>query len=1507
MTRRRLVALISGSVILAIVLLAVTVVLMTTQTDFGRARIRRLVLANAALGMKGKAKIYIGRISGSMFTDLEVDSLSIYDEEDSLFVATGPVRVTYDPRDLMDQRLHFHTVDITRPHINLRRHSDDTWNFHRIFPPSKPSLARRARGLGDDITADSVLLHDGTVELTEPWAPDDSLKGARRDSAVRAAFARAWPEVHNTKEGLKRTRRWTNLNIDAPWVRIAYPDSAGQMIRLAHMSTDENDPPVHWRDLTGTVRIHGDSVWVALSHFAMPATSGKATARIWWGGDKPVQMDVRAQADTVSLSDFDWIYPHLPRTGGGRTQVLVRNDPKNLAALDFALRDLDLRTTQSHLRGNMTFSTGWPVLVVKDVDVRLEPADFDLLRTFNGGSFPIDFQGNFTGRIWAAGGRVDRWKVDSADLTYHDRHNAGATSHLNADGELDLLEPSRTVFRSFNVEFAPLDLRTVTTLFSSFPRLHGTITGSATLDSLWTDVRFHDADVTHTDGGGPPSRLTGAGRVTFGERSTVFDVTLDAEPLSFTTLANSYPSMILRGTFTGPIRVKGSSDHLAVDSRLTGAAGVMTIDELIDFDTLGGVGATGTVRMDGLDARQLTQNPSVPATQLYLAMQNDVHGDSLPTTTGVIDVAVDTSRVAEVYVPHATAHITVAGGHLHVDSMALNSTGVRVQGSGMLGVKAGARDTLRFTAEVDSLGGLRSLLLAPDSEAGVLLTRARRDSLAGALSMTGYFAGSVADSFTASATFLGEQLVFGGSTAEHLAGGFDIGGLPHAPGGSLWMRLDSARVAGAAFDTVHTVLTLRGADSGAFSVAAVTVRGANSLRGGARLHYAFRGDTTRITLDTLGLLAGEHTWRLARRAHLVHGPWGDALDSLVLRARGGVRIIARGDIPTSGAGSATLVADSFPLSDLGVIAQSAQPIGGLLTGDLRITGSRAAPTMQLTTRFRDAKFGTLAFPYFTFDAQYAERRLATHLLFFDRGQSVASLTLDLPADFALQPVAERFPDLPISGRFTSDSVDLAAFAALSPELSEPMGRASADLAISGTLRNPLFAGGVRVHGGAFGLPRFGVRLTAFEADLALQPGGLRIDTLTMQSGSVPGNFMAITGTVRAPDMLALMSDRRADTVDLTMRARSFQLVDSKRYARMEITDSIRLRGPFRAATLTGRVAVDKADFYISDLSRRSGVIDLDDPELFPDSAELAREQSSNPIPADVREAMRNLSVQDFSVSVGDKVWLRSQESEIKLGGAVVIRGSDSKQLEGKILVQRGTYRLDFGLVQRTFQVDSGSVSFFGDASRAGALDVWASTIVRQANRQGEDLTIFAHIGGTTVAPKFDFSTGEHVAMSQTEIFNYLIFGQASPTDVNSASTYNPFTRALSASLGTVMESALSNQLKLVDQISIQTGNPQQQADAQSVLAGSRIGAGKQIGDKTYVSANVGLCWIQSSSASTSFSQSLGVSLEQQLGTRFYLTASMEPSSAALLCKPGTTDIGSHPRQYGLDLFREWSF
>ena len=1514
MTRRRLVALVSASVILGVLILIGAAVLATTRTDFGRERIRRLALARASLALGKNGKLYLGKITGSIFTEIIIDSVSLRDAEDSLFVATGPVRLRFDPRDLLDNRIHLAVLDITRPRIYLRRHADDTWNFRTIFgQPAKKKVIRTA-GLGDYIVADSVALHEGAFWFTERWDPDDSLKGPRRDSAIKAAMAKPWPEVRMTKEGPKRTRRWTHLELRAPWVRIAHPDSAGQMIDLALLSAVESDPPTELKNLRGTVRIQGDTVWAALSHFDFPGTTGKARVHVWWGGDKPTQLDVTAQADSVSLSDFAWVYENLPRKGGGRVEVRVRNDPRNLHVIDYALKNMDLRTARSHLRGDMTFGIGWPTLVIKDVAVTLEPADFDLIRAFNGGAFPVDFQGRFTGAIHAAGGPIERWKVDSANITYADAHVPGALSHLTARGEIDLSSPADARFHGLDVRLDALDLRTITYLFPAFPRLGGTITGRATLDSIWTDVRFRDADVSHHDGPDAPSRVTGSGRVTSSGRSTAFDVTLDAAPLSFSSLQRSYSWIPLRGTFTGPLRVEGITDRLTLQTRLTGAAGTLTVDELVDIDPLGGQGAKGTVRASGVDIAQLLERPSIPATHVNALITNDVHGDSLASMQGRAEITIDTSRVAEIWVPHATAHAAVSGGHLHFDSLTLSSTGVRAHGSGMLGLKIGAQDSMFFTVDVDSLGGLRSVLI-PEARAAVdsahpLLARAGRDSLAGSLSVSGVLAGSVADSFTASATFLGEHLAWGTNSAARMAGDFEFHGLPAAPHGPLWARFDSATVMGIGVDTVHTTMTLNGSGQGTLGFAMVTDRAAGTVRGGGRLTFAMVGDTTRLALDSLSFFAGAHAWRLFAPSHFLSTPAGDVLDSLRLVSAGGT-IALKVDLPVSGAVSGAATVDSLALSDLGAILQSRSPLAGLMTGDAQLSGTRAAPVIRAGARFRGARYGQYSLPYFGVDADYSARRLAMRLDVFDRSQTLGSFALTVPADLAFLPVKERFPVAPITGRLAADSVDLTAFAALSPLLSQPAGTASADIVISGTRVRPLLDGHLRLQDGEVGLPRLGIRLSGVQAGVRFAADGIHIDTLSMRSGAVRGNFLSLTGSLRAPSLLDLLSDRTALELDLRMKARNFQLIDSRRLARVEITDNIALTGKFTGATLSGTITVDKADFYLTELSRKNSVVDLDDPELFTDPAIAGARALRSPFAPDVRAAISGLRVEGLDVALGDQVWLRSAESEIKLGGAVQITGSGAQTLTGKIDVRRGSYRLDLGIVQRTFQVDSGNVSFYGDVEAGGKLDVWASSTVRQANRIGEDVRILAHITGTTSSPHAEFTSGERYALSQTEILSYLIFGQPNFGGANDVQSRNAVASAMLPSLGTVLESAITNQIRFVDQVTIQTGGTSASAsdpNAQNnALYGSRFGFGKQIGDKTYVSANAGLCWLQSSSSSqTSFSQSLAVSVEQRLSDRFFLQASMEPGSAALLCKPDG-GIGSRPQQYGFDLFREWSF
>src|SRR5262249_42582291 len=97
-----------------------------------------------------------------------------------------------------------------------------------------------------------------------------------------------------------------------------------------------------------------------------------------------------------------------------------------------------------------------------------------------------------------------------------------------------------TAFHGFDVNAGLVDLRTIEYLFPNFPRLHGTVSGTATLDSSWLDVRFSNAHLVHQDGEGEPSQVTGSGRITDSDQLVAYDMVLNAEPLSLTMIARSY-------------------------------------------------------------------------------------------------------------------------------------------------------------------------------------------------------------------------------------------------------------------------------------------------------------------------------------------------------------------------------------------------------------------------------------------------------------------------------------------------------------------------------------------------------------------------------------------------------------------------------------------------------------------------------------------------------------------------------------------------------------------------------------------------------------------------------------------------------------------------------------------------------------------------------------------------------------------------------------------------------
>src|SRR4051812_31123137 len=520
MKRRRLIAIISLCTLVGVAILTVLAGVVVMRTDFARSRLEAL-LASQVHG-----KVTLGRISGNPLHGITVDTFAVRDTTGELVISTGKVSVEYDIRDIADMRLLFRRVDAQHPLIHLRQHADYSWNYHFWKSgPAGPKPSVPSRSWGDYFVLDSVTAANVTFILSLPVRFDSTQSKAVRDSVIRFETQRKDRRVEKTADGYARSYIWTGGTGLVSHIRLSDPDSNkfGREFQIARLNVNEFDPPFRFRNLAGVVRQLGDSLWFNIPHFDLPASTGSGTGKIVWGSNLPIRYDIVVRGDSVALADVNWVYPTLPKTGGGRVVLHISNK-RDLDILEYRLDSMDVRSTRSRLVGEMTFGVGGPILQVRNVNLKAQPIDFDLVRALAGAPFPVDWQGQIFGDVRAPGGPLDQFRVDAASGEWRDAHVPGAVSRLSGRGGLDILKPAFTAFHAFDVNVGSLDLRSIEYLFPAFPKLRGTISGRATLDSVWTDVRFRNADITHHDGPGIPSHVTGSGRITDGSPYITYDM-----------------------------------------------------------------------------------------------------------------------------------------------------------------------------------------------------------------------------------------------------------------------------------------------------------------------------------------------------------------------------------------------------------------------------------------------------------------------------------------------------------------------------------------------------------------------------------------------------------------------------------------------------------------------------------------------------------------------------------------------------------------------------------------------------------------------------------------------------------------------------------------------------------------------------------------------------------------------------------------------------------------------
>ncbi|HVX40377.1 MAG TPA: hypothetical protein VHB25_12465 [Gemmatimonadaceae bacterium] len=1535
MTRRRLVALVSAAVLVTLGLVVFAAGLFVTGTDTGREWVRGF--AQPLLSRAVHGTWYLGRIRGISPTAASVDSMEIKDARGEVLFASGPITISFNPRDFIDNRIYIRKAQIEHPFVHIIQHEDGKWNFQEVFAqkPSAPSKPKElnTRNFGDFIVLDSVSTRGATFLLTLPWHPDDSLRGAKRDSVIRVHLTTPEKAVARTYDGFGRTYAWRDIQALISHARLADPDSDnfGRTFKVATLSVDEYEPTFKFRNLRGDVRILGDSVWFQVPHFDMPASTGHGTGKVWWGSDLPVRYDIAVRGDSVSLDDVNWVYPTLPRTGGGTLDLLIQNDPKDLHVVDFTLKKMDVASTRSHITGDMSFGIGAPVLLVRDVDLRADPMNFDLIRTLNGKPFPEDWQGNIIGTVKGRGGPLTNFFVDQAQARFEDAHVRGAVSSFTARGGLDILDPAFTKFHGLDVNAKQLDLRTIEYLFPDFPKLGGTIAGTATLDSSWLDVRFSNANIVHQDGPGEPSHITGSGRITWGAQLMTYDVALDAAPLSLTMLARSpeYVKLPFRGTVSGPIRATGQTPDLALTMSLQGAAGALSFDGRVDADSAGGYGAHGHGDFSAIDPARLLEDPALRTASLNGHYAVDVAGPSLSDIMGSADVALERSVFDSVPVYPSHASVRFADGQMRIaDSLRIHTYAATLDAHGGLGLPGGRPDSLFFHVDVDSLGGLRRYLSHPDTTIlGAAGTPA--DSLSGSIHGTAVLAGTM-DSLNARGELDGSRVYVTKDRGDSVTARFDLADVLRAPRGTVSVGIDTVTLAGIALDTIGGVLRLDGQSNGTFTLGARAVRGPLALASGGRWNAA--GASRIVQLDSLGLDVGADRWRLAGPAHLVLDSLGMRLDSLVARNLDSASITVAGDVPDSGMVAGRIAAAHVPLRDLGTIVQDSSTLSGLLDANAVVSGTKLQPRIVADALARAVNWSGVDIDHVSSSLHYANDSLVTNMEVVRKNATALHADAALPLELTLFG-ARKVPG-EISGSFKADSTDLSIIQApLHKLVRDVSGYATADVQMSGTWKSLAFSGAVEAQNASGTVLPMGVSLRNVNAAIggAVNPSSGE-DSInvraTAESMGKPNGRLALNGWVTNPQRTF------EPTFNLALGAESFRALNQRSLADLYFTtptsrDSLRLRGSILSPTLSGNLRVDHSAIYLADrdLARKQDVELISEPTAGPsDVTGLAL----------VSKLLTNLSP-NVTITLGEDVRLKSAEANVIMasGGQVVLNKSTelstrrlaktgelipNLQLEGALYTRGGTYNLNLGVVQREFNVQQGGTLTFDGPTEFPVVDLKAQYPVRQA--RDRDLNVIVELAGRMPNPAITFTSDAGYELSTSDILSYLLIGKPGLDFTSNNQATEVLASVLTPTLSAVATDRLRQTLgSAVDVFSLQLGatQPTQAANPFSVdnlrysLASATLNAETAVGHNLYLSLNTGLCALSSQSSQGRANPLSGVGAKAEyrfpFNPSFAMQVAIDPPTSSRVC--GTQQVQllnglqPTPTQFSISFSQTW--
>jgi translocation and assembly module TamB len=390
------------------------------------------------------------------------------------------------------------------------------------------------------------------------------------------------------------------------------------------------------------------------------------------------------------------------------------------------------------------------------------------------------------------------------------------------------------------------------------------------------------------------------------------------------------------------------------------------------------------------------------------------------------------------------------------------------------------------------------------------------------------------------------------------------------------------------------------------------------------------------------------------------------------------------------------------------------------------------------------------------------------------------------------------PDSSVAGHVTAAIAQLKSLGVLAGPGIALVGRANADIVVSGVLGNPKLSGTVNGDGLGVTLYDQGIRLHDGIARITLNNNIVELRQLQLHGGD---------GTLRATGRIAL--DQSNQGLNATVIADKLQLLSHP-------SGKLTLSGQAKASNVDGRLliagkfTVDQAQFSLPEKSAPK----LGDDVVIIRGGKAPPTVARNSSDGAVKPAGAFTPAVDVDVNLGKQFYFKGSGAELRLIGALKVQSApgESPEAFGTIRVAEGSYEA-FGT---KLAIENGVINFQGPLRNPN--------INILAMRRQADIASGVKISGTAQRPRVTLVSEPE--MAQEEKLSWLVFGHGSSSGSGAGGTGQAQTAVKGAALGLLNNLGGKNVAKTfgLDQLALGSSE-------YGLNGGQVVNLGKKISDK----------------------------------------------------------------------------